>query len=145
MTEKAEDKIPVVRIAIQRQIGDKTILNIETWVDAQSSAEFMNAFVDKLMRVGDRQIKKYELIDLHRYRKQQMVEYEALLDDLKCGEKNIEPKNIPGRKLPVLPASKDIIAVANLKQSIEKKRQFIKKLDTDIAEREQDTVSERSK
>lgn len=134
-----DPKVPVVRIAIQNQVGTKKIINFETWVDVLTSKEAMNALVDKLMDVSDRQSKKYELIDLQGYEKQQTIEFEAMAEDLKQHEEKLhQPRFVDGRRNPIGPAKETEVAVANLKVTLETKRKFIKKLRNDIKEREQE-------
>lgn len=133
-----KDQVPVVRIAIQNQVGDKKIINFETFVDVLTSAETMNGLVDKLMSVADRQTKRYELIDLKNLFKRSMVEYEAMLEDLKKAEEAATPRVVEGRRLPVDATKQQRTDLINLKTTVEQRRRALKKLDNDIKEREKE-------
>jgi len=137
MNPSEEKRIPVVRIAIQNSVGDKKIINFETWVDLESSASFMNAVVDKLMFIADRQIRRYELIDLHRLQKTQETEFKAMLEDLEKAEQRAQPKVVGDRRNPI-EDKKARTDVLNIKQTLEQKRKFLCRLKGDIEEREKE-------
>jgi hypothetical protein len=135
MSEEKKN-IPVVRIAIDNVIGEKKKLGFETYLDAATPLKMMHSTVDKLMSVADRQITKYELVDLRRYLDQHLNTLRALQDNLATHDSIVQPKNIEGRRRPLEPSPKQQADRNNMLATIAKQKEDIQRIKDDITKRE---------
>ena len=129
--------VPAIRIAIQNQVGTTKIINFETYVDQVTPVTVLNALMDRLMVASDRQVRKYELIDLKNNLLQRENELRGLYDMKSAHEALLTPKDIDGRRKGVVTNESKVRAeVKNYENSIAERKKFIQKLKLDIADRE---------
>jgi len=127
---------PVIRIAVQSQIGTTKIVTFETFCDQLTPKPVMDKLMDTMMDVADRQNKKYELVDLRNY----LLKEE---NQLRVDQENYErhkDKNVAqmvdGRRLPVKSNPKLDAELKNMATNIDTRKSFVAKLREDIATRE---------
>jgi hypothetical protein len=129
--------VPAIRIAIQNQVGTTKIINFETYVDQITPVTVLDALLDRLMEASDRQVRKYELVDLKNNLLQRENELRGLYDMKAAHEALLVPKEVEGRRNGVVTNESKIKAeVKNYENSIAERKKFIQKLKLDIADRE---------
>lgn len=130
---------PVIRISIAGTVGDKCQISFETYVDAASDVKFMNAITDKLMFVRDRQVAKYEIVDLERLFEVETNQLNAMVEDLARVDarhaKSIDRAVASGARVKPTKNPKEETERENIVTNIDVRKKRLATLATDIEKR----------
>jgi len=128
---------PVIRISIAMGIGDKANMSMETYVDAITPTEVINALTDKLFFVGNRQAAIAEVKGMERFLEGEENQLAALLADLDRENKRQEDlrANAPASRVAYKLSEKDAQALKNIKVNVSERNRRNAKLKEDIRAR----------
>lgn len=133
MSEETKNN-PVIRISLASAIGDKQQMSFETYVDAASPIEFINAMTDKLFFVANRQASLAEVKGMEKLLEIEVNQLAALMGDLDRENKrqaNLVEEAKQTRVAYKLPP-KDVQALQNIKVNVHERNRRIEKLKEDI-------------
>lgn len=128
---------PVIRISVAGTVGDKCQISFETYVDVETPKEVMNALVDRLMSVRDRQLAYYEVKDLERLFEIENNQLHGLMSDLDREDQRqakLKSEAGPSRTPYKLP-QKDVQARENIVTNVKVRKERLAKLVEDINNR----------
>ena len=131
---------PVIRISIASAVGDKSQISFETYADASSSTEFLNALTDKLFFVANRQAAIGEVKGMERFLKGEENQYAALMADLdRENKRQADLKaNASDSRMPYKLPPKDAQALENIKTNVIERKRRLAELKEDIMKRKID-------
>ena len=142
MTDTGANKAsPVIRISIVSAIGDKKNMSFETYVDQLTPVKVMNGLTDRIMSVADRQVAKYEIIDLQNLLKRE----ENLLEGMKGDLVRVDADHAEKREAAMSSGTvrnyklnpQDKQARQNIVTNIQNRTKFIETLKEDIVSRQE--------
>lgn len=138
---------PVVRISLTSALGDKAQISFETYVDATVSKDFMDAFVDKLVSVKDRQqgfeeLKGLDALIVTETNLNKSLEADLLRLDTMENEKAKAHNSRGNSRLAYVTPAKEVESRRNMVANIEHRRQRLADLRNE-AERRREVVGKR--
>jgi hypothetical protein len=126
---------PVIRISIASAVGDKQQISFETYADAATPVDLLNALTDKLFYVANRQNEVATIKGLELLLETEENHLSAMMADVERQNKRVDDmrNNHPAHlrtkfELPL----KEKQALENIKVNISERKRRIEKLKEDI-------------
>lgn len=136
MSEEQKNN-PVIRISIASAVGDKQQMSFETYADASSTTEFLNALTDKLFFVANRQAGVAEVKGMQKFLETEENQLAALMADLdRENKRQADLKaNAATTRTPYKLPPQDAKALENIKVNVHERNRRIAKFKEDLAAR----------
>ncbi len=130
---------PVIRISLTAAVGDKAQISFETYADAAAPKEFLDAMLDKLVAVKDRQVAFAELAGLDNLIITEGNQLKALEGDLlrEDARQQALAKNAKETRVPYKAKQADVTARENIVANIGHRKNRMEDLKAELKRRQE--------